>query len=329
MTTRILRAGLALAVLAFSPVSAGSAETTLRAMSGFAPGTTFSAYFESFIKRVNERGKGQVQIHYVGGGGKVMDPFEMGNAVRTHVVDIVNIPGSFYTNIMPEADALKMIPAAVYRMKGTPAYRLLEEIHNKKANAHLLARQKTQVPFHLFLTKKIDKMDLAGLKLRVTPIYAPFFAALGGTGVRLAPGDVFVALERGVVDGYGWPLQGIFDLGWQEATKYRVDPGFYNAADEILVNLPRWQGLSPAQTSVLEEAATWMEKMSDAQDAVLNKKEMERQRQQGIQVIAFEGADGARYLKLADQTAWEAILKAAPEYGPKLRQALGAAAKWK
>lgn len=327
MTNRIVRAALASAVLSVCPVLASGEEVTLRAVSGFAPGTTFSIFFESFIKRVNEQGKGEVQIRYVGGGGKVMDPFEMGNALKTNVVDVVNLPGSFYTNIVPEADALKMIPGAVYKIKGTPVYELLQEIHNKKANAHLLARQKTLVPFHLFLSRKIDKMDLSGLKLRVTPIFAPFFGAMGGTGVRLAPGDVFVALERGVVDGYGWPLQGIFDLGWHEATKYRVDPGFYNAADEILVNLGKWRTLSKSQKAVLEEAATWMEKLSDAEDAALNKKEDARHRVQKIQVIAFTGEERARYLKLADETAWDAIVKASPEYGPKLKQAVGAAVK--
>lgn len=327
MTKRILGVGFTSAILGLCPIYAAAAEISLRAVSGFAPGTTFSVYYEAFIKRVNERGKGEVQIRYVGGGAKVMDPFEMGNALRTNVVDIANLPGSFYTNIVPEADALKMIPGAVYRIKGTPVYELLQEIHSKKGNAYLLARQKTHVPFQLFLTKKIDKMDLSGLKLRVTPIYAPFFSALGGTGVRLAPGDIFTALERGVVDGYGWPLQGIFDLGWHEATKYRVDPGFYNAADEILVNLDKWNGLSAAQKSVLDEAASWMEKMGDAEDLALNTKEDARQRQHGIQVISFDGDQRMRYLKLADETAWNAIIKASPEYGPRLRQAAGPAAR--
>ena len=50
---------------------------------------------------------------------------------------------------------------------------------------------------------------------------------LGANVVTTPPGEVYTALERGVVDGYGWPILGIFDLGWQEKTKYRVDPGFY------------------------------------------------------------------------------------------------------
>ncbi|TAK88607.1 MAG: ABC transporter substrate-binding protein [Betaproteobacteria bacterium] len=297
-------------------------EVTLRAVSGFNPGTTFSSNFEAFIKRVNERGKGVVQVHYVGGGGKVMDPFQMGNALKTGVVDIANLPGSFYTNVVPEADALKLIPGSVSKLKGSDVYKLLEEAHNKKGQAHLLARQKTLVPFHLYVNKKIAGMDLSDLKLRTTPIYAPFFTAMGATVVRLAPGDIYTALERGVVDGYGWPLQGVFDLGWQEVTKFRVDPGFYNAADEILVNLTKWNGLAGPQRAILEEAGAWMERSGDADDLEINRKEDERQRKQGIQIITLIGEQRDKYLKLADETAWQAVIKAAPEYGPKLKQAL-------
>ena len=49
--------------------------------------------------------------------------------------------------------------------------------------------------------------------------------------MRLSPrrpvGWPYTALERGVVDGYGWPVTGIFDLGWEKVTKFRMEPPFY------------------------------------------------------------------------------------------------------
>src|SRR5438045_9518602 len=82
-------------------------------------------------------------------------------------------------------------------------------------------------PFHLYLTKKIDKPDLAGLKIRITPVYRDFFQALGATVVQTPPGEVYTALERCVVDGYGWPIHGICDLNRQEQTNNR---GYHGAA---------------------------------------------------------------------------------------------------
>jgi TRAP-type mannitol/chloroaromatic compound transport system substrate-binding protein len=106
-------------------------------------------------------------------------------------------------------------------------YDAMAALYAQKMNAIFLARLVDNNPFHLYLNKPIEKADLTGLKLRITPVYRDFFQALGATVVQTAPGEVYTALERGVVDGYGWPITGVFDLGWNEKTKYRVDPGFY------------------------------------------------------------------------------------------------------
>ncbi len=316
---RLFRGLLGTALLAFA-TTAGAAEVTLKAVSAFNQDTNFSRQFEAFIDKVNAQGKGVVRIDYVGGGGKVMSPFEVGNALRGGVIDIGNLPGAFYTNLMPEADALKMTSQNVTEMRAGDGYALFEKLHNQKVNAHLLGRHKSKVPFHLYLNKPIDKMDLGGLKIRVTPIYRAFFDSMGASLVRTAPGEVFTALERGVVDGYGWPVQGIFDLGWHEVTKYRVDPGFYSAAVEILVNLDSWNRLDDTQRAVLAKAAAEVEAEGDAADAELNAAEIARQAKQGIETIAFGGADGARYLAEARRTAWDAIVAASAENGTELRR---------
>ena len=40
---------------------------------------------------------------------------------------------------------------------------------------YYLARTGDNQPFHLYLNKTIDKPDLTGLKLRITPVYRDFF----------------------------------------------------------------------------------------------------------------------------------------------------------
>jgi TRAP-type transport system periplasmic protein len=113
---RELYAALAASLLA---TSASAQEVTLRAISAFTEKTLFSKNFERFVDHVNEVGKGQVKINYIG-GPRAMPPFEVGNALRTKVVDMANVPGAFYTNLMPEADAGKLIgkPMDVQRKVG-------------------------------------------------------------------------------------------------------------------------------------------------------------------------------------------------------------------
>ena len=310
--------GLALAA-ALAPASAQ--EVTLRGVTSFAEGTQFSKNFERFIEKVNKDGKGLIQINFIG-GPRAMPPFEVGNAVRTGVVDIANVTGAFYTNLMPEADSFKLIskPMSEQRKNGTWEY--LNQLHNQKLNAQYLARQFHNVPFHIYLNKKIDKMDLTGLKIRVTPVYRDIVQALGGTPINTPPGEVYTALERGVVDGYGWPISGIFDLGWDKATKFRVNPGFYGAEVNVLVNLDKWKSLNEAQRKVLDDAALWLEGL-DAENVAINKAEDERQVKAGIQVLDFGPQVSQDFLKKANDVAWQSVIAKSPETGKKLRELAG------
>jgi TRAP-type C4-dicarboxylate transport system substrate-binding protein len=207
---------------------------------------------------------------------------------------------------------------AELRMNGGFDY--MAKLYDEKMNAIFLARQIGNTPFHIYLTKPITKPDLTGLKLRITPVYRDFFTALGATVVQTAPGEVYTALERGVVDGYGWPTAGIFDLGWHEKTKYRVDPGFYTAEVSILMNKTSWSKLDDAQRKIITAAAARIEEDSAAYEAEANAADIQRMKQVGIQTIEFKGADGEAYLAQAYAAAWAGMVKQSPVHGPKLRE---------
>ena len=308
---------LAAAAAAFAG-AAQAQETTLRVVSAFSENTQYVKNLEGFIGKVNAGGKGVVQLNFIG-GPKAMPPFEVGNAVRTGVLDMALTTGAFYTNIMPEADALKLTQVAATELRKNGGHELINKIWNEKANMVYLARIVDYSPFHLYLTKKIDKPDLAGLKIRITPVYRDFFQALGATVMQTPPGEVYTALERGVVDGYGWPIHGIFDLNWQEKTKYRVDPGFYNAEVSIVVNLDKWKGLTAQQRELLNREAMALEAHNDFWKKY-NEDEVRRQKEAGIQVITFDAAAAKQYYDKAYEVGWASIIKASPQYGPQMRK---------
>jgi TRAP-type C4-dicarboxylate transport system substrate-binding protein len=266
------------------------------------------------IQKLNAEGKGTLQINFIG-GPKAMPPFEVGNAVRTGVVDMAMTTGAFYTNIMPEADNLKLTQMPHPELRKNGGHELINKIWNEKANMQYLGRVIDYTPFHLYLTKKIDKPDLTGLKLRITPVYREFFQALGATVVQTPPGEVYTALERGVVDGYGWPINGIFDFNWHEKTKFRVDPGFYSAEVSLVMNLDKWKGLNAKQRALLEKHVIALEAQNDSWKKV-NADDVRRQKEAGIQTITF----GKDYYERAYQVAWESAIKASPQYGPQMRK---------
>ena len=298
--------------------SAHAQETTLRMVSAFAENSYYVKHLEKWIQKVNAEGKGVIQINFIG-GPKAIPTFEVGNAVKTGVVDLAMSTGAFYTNVMPESDFLKLtqIPIAEQRQNG--AFAAINELWNKKANMAYLGRMVENQPFHVYLTKKVDKPDLTGLKIRITPVYRDFFQALGANVVTTPPGEVYTALERGVVDGYGWPIGGIFDLNWQEKTKFRIDPGFYDAEVSILMNLDKFKALKPNQRAFLEKQVLALEAQNAAVWKTYASEETARQEKAGIQTIKFDAAGTKKYVDTAYDAGWASAYKANAEFAKKLK----------
>ncbi|MGH8675576.1 MAG: TRAP transporter substrate-binding protein DctP, partial [Burkholderiales bacterium] len=273
---------------------------------------------ENWIERVNAEGKGTLQLNFIG-GPKAIPTFEVGKSVQGGVVDIGMSTGAFYTNVFPESDALKLteMPVAEQRKNGVIAY--INKVWNEKGNMHYLGRVVEHQAFHLYLNKEISRPDLKGIKLRITPVYRDFFSAMGATVMTTAPGEVYTALERGVVDGYGWPIGGIFDFNWHERTKFRVDPGFYDAEVSLIVNLKKWQSLGAKQREFLQQQVINFEGRNDFWKAYAQE-ETKRQAAAGIKTITFDSANAAAYRKLAYETGWAGIIKLSPQYGPQMQK---------
>lgn len=302
--------------LALAPALAQ--EATLKAVNAFQEGTYYARAFERFVKKVNDEGKGVLQINYLG-GPKVIPTLEQGAALRNGVVDLANTTTSFLASVSPESLALNYatVPWAELRKNGT--VEALNKLMLEKG-LYYYARTGDGVPYHIYLNKKIDKADLTGLKIRIAPIYREFFSRLGASVMQIAPGEVFTALERGVVDGYGWPLTGIFDLGWHEKTKFRVDPGFYNIELGIVFSAKSWNALGAAQREFLNKQVAWVE----AQNADMATKDapadIKRQADAGIQVIKLPDTEAKKLLTVAQEAGWAGVIAASPQHGPRLRQ---------
>jgi TRAP-type C4-dicarboxylate transport system substrate-binding protein len=137
--------------------------------------------------------------------------------------------------------------------------------------------------------------------------------------MQIAPGEVYTALERGVVDGYGWPSGGVFDLGWQEKTKARVEPGFYQVETGIFMSLNSWNKLDDVQKNILKEQMAWLEG-ENAGFAKRAADEKDRQAKAGIETYTLPPDAAAKFLETAREAGWKAIISASPENGPKLRE---------
>jgi TRAP-type transport system periplasmic protein len=308
------------AILCATSWSALAQEVTLRMVSAFPENQFYVKRTLEWIEKVNRDGKGVLRINFIG-GPRAIPTFEVGNAVKTGVVDLALTTGAFYTNLMPEADALKLAELTAAEQRRNGAFELINKIWAEKANMAYLGRVTDFTPFHIYLTKKIDKPDLTGLKIRITPVYRDFFQAIGATVMNTAPGEVYTALERGVIDGFGWPIHALFDLNWQEKTRFRVDPGFYNAELSIVMNLDKYKSIPAKAREMLEREVQAYEAQNEFWKTY-NQNEAKRQADAGIQTITFDAATSKRYSEQAKEVGWAGIIKASPQYGPQLQKVL-------
>jgi TRAP-type C4-dicarboxylate transport system substrate-binding protein len=290
--------------------SASAQEVTLKAVSSFAEGTKDSVNFEALIKDINARGAGKIKINYLGGAPKLMNPFEVVKNLKEGVVDMANANGAFFTNVVPEADAFKLAELTIAELRKNGGWAYMNKLLNDKANAYFLGNHLEHITFNIYLNKPIEKADLRGLKIRVTPIYRAMVEALGGAALTSPPAEVYTLMERGTVDGFGWPTAGIFDYSWEKVTKYRVEPAFYSAALHTLVNLAVWTKLGAERQKILADAMA------------LNDAERKRQEQAGVKTIQLAPAEAKKWLDTAKDAGWAAVMKASPEHGPKLRELL-------
>jgi TRAP-type transport system periplasmic protein len=311
---------LAAAAAAAVPGLAGAQEVTLKLVSAFPETATYVKHMTPWIQKFNAGGKGIAQINFIG-GPKAIPTFEVGTSVKNGVVEMAMNTGAFYTNLMPEADFLKLSQVSIAEQRKNGAFDYINKVWNQKANLVYLARMVDETPFHLYLTKQIEKPDLNGLKIRITPVYREFFQSMGATLIQTPPGEVYTALERGVVDGYGWPIHGIFDLNWHEKTKFRVDPGFYNAEVSIIMNLDAWKKLSAKQRDYLQKQALALEAMNSYWPK-LNAEETKRQAQTGIKTVRFDAASSKAYVDKAYEVGWATAIKQSPEHGPQMKKLL-------
>ncbi|MCE3272629.1 MAG: dctP [Ramlibacter sp.] len=153
MTLSIVHKAAALLLAAGFAAGAAAQETTLRLVSSFAENGIYVQRLQPWIQKFNAEGKGVLQINFIG-GPKAMPPFEVGNAVKTGVVDMALNTGAFYTNVMPEADFLKLTQVPVAEQRRNGAFDAINKVWNEKGNMQYLARMVENQPFHIYTNKR-------------------------------------------------------------------------------------------------------------------------------------------------------------------------------
>lgn len=270
-------------VLSACTLTAAQAQVEMKAAAFLPEQVVLAKYFYHWARDTNERCADEVNISVV--GPAAIPSLEQWNAVKTGVIDMYFGPANYYVGAVPEGDVFVVGHTSLAEQRENGAWEMINELHNEKLNSWYLTTINSGVQFYIYTTKPPKDGKLEGFRLRSVPLYDSFFEGLGAQPVRMAATEVQTGLERGTVDGYGWPLWGIDGFGLEKFTKYRIGPGFFSAASPVLVNLDKWNSLTDEQRQCLTESAqaleaSWSE-IRDKENAV----QLEVQDAAGIEAV--------------------------------------------
>jgi len=318
---------LFLGVSSFNATQAEAKKMTIKAISGWGKNHTgVAGDYLPYIKRANEmlqkKYPGEFEIKYIG-GPEVIPTMDQPEALRMGTVDMYYGTAAYYAGLAPAANCSKLSQLTSQEEKDVGADAIFDKIHREKLNATYLGALGSQLPFQLYTIKKVTSLDqLKGLRIRTSAMYVDFLKALGTTPIATKPGDVYQALERGVVDGFMWPLFTIRSWGWHEVTKYVVGPGFYKVSHPLLVNANKWDQIPKHIQAVLMEALRLEVIVIDSRTAEEITNEYKLLKKAGLEIIEFSRTDTKKYFDMAYAEGWKGQLKMESENTAKLRKLL-------
>ena len=172
-----ITAAFALSATLLAP-GAALAERTLRGAVFLPAQLAFAEPAVLFANKVNEIGKGVLQINMV--GPDAIPAVEQSNALRSGLLDVAAIPPGLYKQQVPLSNAQDISNMSVAEQRANGGYEYLREMTMDQLGAYILTTYGDGVPFHIYVNKELSSLDdLKGLRVRSSPLYAAFFSSLG------------------------------------------------------------------------------------------------------------------------------------------------------
>ena len=218
---------------------------------------------ERIADLVEEMSDGQMKITVYGAEEQV-PAFGVFDAVSSGSHQMGHSGGYFWKGKVPAAQFFTSVPfgltadeinAWVNRGGGLELWR---EIY-APFNIYPIPAGNTGTQMFGWFNKEINSLeDIKGLKMRIPGIGGEVLKEAGGIPVTLPGGELFTALQTGVIDATEWvgPYNDL-TFGFHQAAKYYYYPGWHEPGPmlELLVNKDAWDSL-PKHLQVIIETAS-------------------------------------------------------------------------
>ena len=301
--------------------AAGKDPIVLKAVC-FLPKThTLSVMTVEWVNRMNAMFPEDLKIEYRG-GPETIPAVEQVEALRKGIIDINFNVGSYYAPQGAEFNSFQLSKLSPLEERKSGFYDYMVKAH-EKIGARYLGRW-LHGGFHMYLKTPIKGIeDIKGKKIRTGPLYVFFLDKLGAAPVSIKPSDVYTSLERGVAEGFCWPILGARESGWTEICKQVIDHSFYEGDGTILINRKKWDSLpAPVREKILQTMPKYEEDMvKHYDDAIM--KERDLMTKAGCQFIKLDPKEATKFTQLAYDAWWEFMMTKVPDLVPNLKKMTG------
>lgn len=295
---------------------ASAAPINIKMQTAWDAGTVGFVEFKKFAKLVGEMSDGKLTVEPFPAGA-IVGTFEMFDAVKVGVFDAYHSFDVYWVGKVPACTFLSSYPFSLDRpdqwetwFRELGGLEIAREAYGKH-NMHYLGPIQhddnlihSKIPIRSF-------EDFKGKKIRYPGgVIADIYRAAGVSTVLLPGGEVYPALEKGVIDASDYVGAAVnYNLGYGEIAKYIImgppsTPCLHQPVDlmSVEINMNTWKKMPKHLQQLLEAAVTEHSYMQYAAIQAADIKAFDDfQKKQGVEVIRLKESDIEKFKRFAPE----------------------------
>lgn len=296
------------ALLILFSTAAVSAEKTIhwKLATTWSTSIPFYETAQHFADVVDKLSQGQLKIK-VFPAGAIVPAFELFDAVRNGAVEMGHDWPGYWRGKSPAIEPFASVPFGMNSLEYTiwldlEGMALAREVYGKFGLIPLMGGNPGQ-ELGFFTKKAVSSLkEMSGMKIRAVGWTAEIFKKRGVNTSPLPGGEIYLALERGVIDGAEFSTpSATYPLGFQEVAKNALVPGWYQTACQnmFMINKKAYDKLPDHLKYILEIASRETQLWSMAKREYENAVAIEKYKKDGVK---FNKLDAESLIELRKAT---------------------------
>lgn len=249
---------------------------------------------EYFVKQVKEMTNGELDIK-IYPAGSLVPALGVFDAVSNGQIDLFHSATYYWSGKNTAFSIFAGTPFGLSDnemlawMRFGDGLKLWREV-GAKYNLYPLLGGNTGMQMGGWFRKPIDSLkDLKGLKMRIPGLGAEILAKLGVTTTMMAGGEIYLALEKNVIDASEWVSPALdLSVGFHKVAKYYYTSWHEPASTaEFVFNKKVWDGLPKHLQAAVESASFDANSRMTAEAQAKNAPAMIKLLELGVDVRTF------------------------------------------